>query len=108
MGPTSANGCPGRFVFLTTPESKERLVPALMEKNVEKTRKAPVTAIVAWDMEFYEKFPKLTPTVDWKPFFAGNQPLIEADHIQKQLSARSILDPGCTSAGLRLWTHVWV
>lgn len=78
MGPTSANGCPARFVFLSTAESKERLVPALMPKNVEKTQKAPVTVIVAWDVEFYEKFSELTPGVDWKRFFAGNQQLIDS------------------------------
>lgn len=78
MGPTSANGCPARFVFLTTPESRERLVPALSPKNVEKTLKAPVTVIVAWDTEFYEKFVELSPSVDWKPFFAGNQTLIDS------------------------------
>jgi 3-hydroxypropanoate dehydrogenase len=55
MGPTSANCSPARFVFLTTPETKERLVPALAPGNVEKTRSAPVTVIIAWDTEFYEK-----------------------------------------------------
>ncbi|HEY9718859.1 MAG TPA: malonic semialdehyde reductase [Trichormus sp.] len=78
MGPTSANGCPARFVFLTTQHSKKRIEPALMQKNVEKTLKAPVTVIVAWDTEFYEQFSKLTPGHDWKSFFAGNQPLIDA------------------------------
>jgi 3-hydroxypropanoate dehydrogenase len=78
MGPTSANGCPARFLFLTTQESKKRLEPALMQKNVEKTLKAPVTVIVAWDTEFYEQFSKLTPGHDWKSFFAGNQPLVDA------------------------------
>jgi len=78
MGPTSANSCPARFVFLTTTESRERLVPALSPKNVEKTRKAPVTVIVAWDTEFYEKFSELTPSVDWKSVFAGNQNLIDS------------------------------
>jgi 3-hydroxypropanoate dehydrogenase len=82
MGPTSANSCPARFVFLTTKESKERLVPALNPKNVEKTRQAPLTVIVAWDTEFYEKFSELTPGVDWKRFFAGNQPLIDSTVIR--------------------------
>lgn len=77
MGPTSANGCPGRFLFLTSKESKERLAPALLAKNVEKTMKAPVTVIVAWDNEFYEQFPKLSPKHDWKPYFAGKPDLIQ-------------------------------
>src|SRR5216684_4427217 len=46
-GPTSANGSPARFVFLRTPEAKERLRPALAPGNVEKTMAAPVTAIIA-------------------------------------------------------------
>jgi 3-hydroxypropanoate dehydrogenase len=78
MGPTSANGCPARFVFLTSPESKERLVPALVDKNVDKTRKAPVTVIVAWDTEFYEKFSELTPGANWKAYFEGKQDLIDS------------------------------
>lgn len=61
LGPTSANSSPARFVFLTTLEAKERLVPALSPGNVGKTRSAPVNVIVAWDTEFYEKIPKLAP-----------------------------------------------
>ena len=77
MGPTSANCSPARFVFLTTPETKERLVPALAPGNVEKTRSAPVTVIIAWDTEFYEKFPELFPQRDMRPVFAGNPALIQ-------------------------------
>ena len=53
-GPTSANGSPGRLVFLRTPEAKERLRPALAPGNVEKTMTAPVTAIIAYDLLFFE------------------------------------------------------
>src|SRR5258708_10313448 len=59
MGPTSANSSPARFVFLTTEAAKERLIPSLMPGNVDKTRAAPVTVIVAQDMEFYEQLPRL-------------------------------------------------
>src|ERR1700741_3191068 len=58
-GPTSANAGPARFVFLRTPEAKERLRPALTGRNVEKTMSAPVTVIVAYDMLFFEKLPRL-------------------------------------------------
>jgi 3-hydroxypropanoate dehydrogenase len=75
LGPTSANSTPGRFLFLTTPEAKERLVPALMPGNVDKTRNAPVTVVVAWDTEFYEKLPKLFPQSDMRAIFAGNPAL---------------------------------
>jgi 3-hydroxypropanoate dehydrogenase len=60
-GPTSANLCPARILFLRTREAKERLRPALMPGNVAKTMAAPVTAIVAYDEMFYEKAPKLFP-----------------------------------------------
>lgn len=60
-GPTSANTGPARLVFLRTPESKQRLRPALAPGNVEQTMTAPVTAIVAYDLKFYEKLPKLFP-----------------------------------------------
>ena len=76
MGPTSANSSPARFVFLTTEEAKERLIPALMPGNVEKTRSAPVTVIVAQDQEFYEQLPRLWPQVDARSWFAGNAGLI--------------------------------
>lgn len=77
FGPTSANTSPARFVFLTTPQAKERLRPALAPGNLEKTMAAPVTVIVAWDMEFYEKLPRLFPHADARPWFVGNQALIE-------------------------------
>lgn len=56
---TSANSSPARILFLRTPEAKQRLLPALSPGNVEKTMKAPVTAVVGYDVEFYEKLPKL-------------------------------------------------
>jgi len=60
-GPTSANSSPARIAFLRTPQAKERLKPALMAANVDKTMQAPVTAIVAYDSKFYEHVPKLFP-----------------------------------------------
>jgi 3-hydroxypropanoate dehydrogenase len=60
-GPTSANSSPARIVFLRTAEAKQRLRPALSPVNVDKTMKAPVTAILAFDTKFYEQLPKLFP-----------------------------------------------
>lgn len=77
VAPTGANGSPGRFVFLTTSKAKERLLPAMAPGNVEKTRAAPVTVIIAMDTEFYEKLPKLFPHADARSWFIGNQPLID-------------------------------
>jgi 3-hydroxypropanoate dehydrogenase len=77
MGPTSANSSPARFVFLETSAAKSRLLPALAPLNVEKTKAAPVTAIVAWDTEFYERLPELFPHADMRSHFAGNKALID-------------------------------
>jgi 3-hydroxypropanoate dehydrogenase len=59
--PTSMNAGPARILFLRTPEAKQRLLPALASGNVEKTMTAPVTAIIGYDLHFYEKLPKLVP-----------------------------------------------
>jgi len=60
-GPTSSNSSPARFVFLRSREAKERLRPALAAGNLAKTMAAPVTVIIAYDLKFYEKLPKLFP-----------------------------------------------
>lgn len=77
-GPTSANSCPARIVFVKTPEQKEKLVACMSSGNAAKTRQAPVTAIVGMDMAFIDKLPQLFPHTDAVSWFAGNQPLIEA------------------------------
>ena len=76
LGPTSANSSPGRFVFVKTPEGKEKLRPALSAGNLEKTMAAPVTVIVGMDMAFYEHLPKLFPHADARSWFVGNERLI--------------------------------
>lgn len=78
MAPTSANCSPARFVFVRTPEAKERLKPALSPGNVEKTMTAPVTVIVAYDPRFYDYLPKLFPHADAKSWFSGNPDLAAA------------------------------
>jgi 3-hydroxypropanoate dehydrogenase len=77
-GPTSANCSPARIVFVSTPAAKERLLGCMGAGNVEKTRQAPVTAIIGMDMEFYEKLPQLFPHADARPWFAGQPELIAA------------------------------
>lgn len=71
MGPTSANSCPARLVFIKSGPAKEKLRGCLNEGNVEKSMTAPVVVIVAMDMEFYEKLPKLFPHTDARSWFAG-------------------------------------
>ncbi len=77
MGPTAANGGHGRFVFVTTEEGKARLLPTMAEGNLEKTRTAPVTVIVAYDTRFHDQLAKLFPIYDLKPVFEGNAAMIE-------------------------------
>ncbi|WNG42770.1 malonic semialdehyde reductase [Archangium minus] len=71
MAPTAMNTQPVRLVFVKSREGKERLKPALSPGNVDKTMNAPVTVIVAWDTEFYEKMPKLFPARDAKTQLLG-------------------------------------
>jgi 3-hydroxypropanoate dehydrogenase len=61
MGPTAMNCQPVRLVFVKSHEAKGRLRPTLSAGNVDKTMAAPVTAIVAYDTEFYLKLTKLVP-----------------------------------------------
>lgn len=82
MGPTSANSSPARFVFVRTPEAKAKLLTAVAPGNLEKTKAAPVTAIIAYDLEFYEKLPKLFPHADARSWFAGNAAMIEKTAFQ--------------------------
>ncbi|HMC17278.1 MAG TPA: malonic semialdehyde reductase [Albitalea sp.] len=77
-GPTSANCSPARFIFVTSAEAKDKLVPCMSLGNQAKTRAAPVTAIVGMDMAFYDQLPKLFPHADARPWFAGKPAVIEA------------------------------
>ena len=78
-GPTSANLSPARILFLRTRKAKERLRPALMPANVEKTMAAPVTAIVAYDERFYEEAPRLFPyNPGMRDLFLNSPELAEA------------------------------
>jgi 3-hydroxypropanoate dehydrogenase len=69
LGPTSANMCPMRVVFVKSKAAKEKLKPLLDAGNVDKTMAAPVTAIIGMDIRFYEQLPKLYPFTDAKAWF---------------------------------------
>lgn len=78
MGPTEANSCPARFVFVKTPEAKQRLKPHLDAGNVDKTMTAPLTAIIAYDTQFYELMPQLFPHEPTaRSWFAGKEEKIK-------------------------------
>ncbi|WP_430445297.1 malonic semialdehyde reductase [Sphingorhabdus contaminans] len=76
-GPTSANCLPARIIWCTSTEAKEKLAALTMPANGEKILKAPVTAIIGMDMEFYEQLPELFPHTDARSWFVGNAELIE-------------------------------
>jgi 3-hydroxypropanoate dehydrogenase len=76
--PTSANTSPARIVFVTSPAAKEKLLECMSPGNVDKTRAAPVSAIIGMDMAFYEKLPQLFPHVDAKAWFVGNKAFADA------------------------------
>lgn len=82
LGPTSGNCCPARIVFVRSREGKERLQQALDRGNVAQTMAAPVTAIIAYDLEFYEKLPLLVPHRDARSDFVGKPELIRSNAMQ--------------------------
>jgi 3-hydroxypropanoate dehydrogenase len=78
MGATSMNTQPARYVILESPEARARLLPAMSPGNLEKTRTAPVTIIVANDTQFYEHMDKTWHKPEAKAMFAGNAALSAA------------------------------
>ena len=72
-GPTSMNTLPARFIFVKSQEGKERLSKSLKPKNVAKMMGAPVTAIIAQDMDFWHKLPFLFPHEDRRHLFDGHE-----------------------------------
>jgi 3-hydroxypropanoate dehydrogenase len=72
-GPTSANCSPARIAFVRSLAAKEKLLGCVSPGNVDKTRSAPVTAIIGTDMAFYEKLPFLFPHADAKSWFVGKK-----------------------------------
>jgi 3-hydroxypropanoate dehydrogenase len=103
LGPTSANCCPARFVFVSSAEAKNKLLECVSEGNHIKIQQAPVTVIIGMDEKFYEKVPYLFPH---KPQVAGmfKDPVVGSVHMMRNatlqgayliLAARSLgLDAG--------------
>ena len=83
-GPTAANSCPARFVFVTSDAERERLLACVNEGNLAKVRSAPVTVIVAADTCFYEEMPKLFPSRDFTAVFNG-KPEVVADLLARNV-----------------------
>ncbi len=99
-GPTSANCNPARLVFVKSPEAKARLAPCLSEGNVEKSMSAPVVAIVAMDMEFYEQLPRLFPHTDARSWYAGKPEAIRSTAFRNSSLQGAYLITAARSLGL--------
>ncbi len=82
MGATSMNSQPARYVILASAESRARLLPALSPGNLEKTKQAPVTVIVASDMKFYEHMPVIWHNPGAKEMFEGNKPMADGTAVR--------------------------
>lgn len=82
MGATSMNTQPMRVLFLRSKEAKQRLAPALLPGNLDKTMAAPVTAIVARDMQFYEYMPEIWHNPAARETFASNAPMAQATAVR--------------------------
>jgi len=63
MGPTSSNCCPARFRFIRSDTGKERLRPAIVGANIEKTMTAPVVVIIGHDLDYWTQFDRLYPQI---------------------------------------------
>ncbi|TPG57647.1 malonic semialdehyde reductase [Ewingella americana] len=100
MGPTSANCCPARFVFVRSAEAKEKLTPALSSGNLAKTLSAPVTAIVAYDPQFYEMLPELFPHGDARSWFTSSPQLAYETAFRNSSLQAAYLIMACRSLGL--------
>lgn len=100
MAPTSANCSPARFLFIRTPEGKARLKPALSSGNLEKTLTAPVTAVIAWDTQFYDKLPALFPHGDARSWFTSSPALAEETAFRNSSMQAAYLIMACRALGL--------
>ena len=102
-GPTAFNAQPARYIVLRTPEAKQRLAPALSEKNRAKTVAAPATLLIAHDKRFFDQLPQQFPAYDARPLFEANPGLVESTALRNSslqgayliLAARALgLDAG--------------
>jgi 3-hydroxypropanoate dehydrogenase len=105
-GPTSANCSPARIVFVKSQDAKARLKPHLSEGNVAKTMAAPATAILAYDLNFFDYLPMLFPAADAKSWFAGKKAARRYHGFSQRHAARGLFHPRGARPGPRLRADV--
>jgi 3-hydroxypropanoate dehydrogenase len=99
--PTSANISPARFLFVRSTAAKERLRPSLAPGNVEKTMAAPVTVIIAYDLKFYDKVPRLFPHYPaMRDMFVKNPQLIQETALRNSTLQGAYMILAARSLGL--------
>jgi len=112
LGPTSGNCQPWRLVLVRSPAAKQRLLPCVSSGNHEKVRTAPITAIVAYDREFFEFLPRLYPHTDARGWFTSNAALAEETGLRNSslqgAYAGRVFHLGVTRPGARLRADVGV
>jgi nitroreductase len=106
LGPTSANCEPLRLVLVRSPQAKERLLSCVSSGNYEKVRTAPITAIVAYDREFFELLPRLYPHSDARKWFTTDSRIRRRDRSAQFLIAGCLFDTGIARARARLRADV--
>jgi nitroreductase len=99
-GPTATNCQPSRYVFVRSPEAKQRLIPCLAPGNVAKVEKAPVTAIVATDMMFYEQLPTQWTAYDAKKTYVDDPGMVETGGLRNGSLQGAYLIMAARSLGL--------
>jgi 3-hydroxypropanoate dehydrogenase len=77
FAPTSGNCCPGRFTFVRSEESKQKMLPSLDQGNIDKVMSAPCVVIISYDTKFYESLSILSPHIDAKDSFEGKEKKIK-------------------------------
>ena len=101
-GPTSANCSPARIVFVKSQEAKARLKPHLSPGNVEKTMAAPATAILAYDLKFYDYLPRLYPRGRREKLVRREERACRHNGLSQRLAAGRLFHPCGACSGPRL------
>lgn len=99
-GATAFNAQPARFLFIKSKVAKERLRPSLMEGNVDKTMRAPVTVIVATDYDFYHLLHKTFPVADVRGQFESNKKMTEVTAFRNSTLSGAYLMSAAHALGL--------
>ena len=99
-GPTSANSCPARLVFVRSAEAKAKLKPCLDAGNVDKSMSAPVVAIIGMDLDFHDQLPKLFPHTDARAWFEGKPDKIHTTAFRNSSLQGAYLIMAARSLGL--------